>query len=56
MTIWSKKVLKFLKKIHELLVVHIKHIQESFHCIRNVKTLWLVTVPKNVANFGLIYK
>ena len=24
--------------------------------IRNVKTLWLVTVPKNVVNFGLIYK
>ena len=39
-----------------VLVVHKQYIQESFDCIRNVKSLWLVTVPKNVANFGLIYK
>ena len=35
-------------------VVHKKYIQEFDYTI-NVKTLWLVTVPKNVANFGLFY-
>ena len=38
-----------------VLVVHKDYVQEWFDYIRNVKTLWLVTVPKNVANFDLIY-
>ena len=37
-----------------VLVVHKKYIQDWSNYIRNIKTLWLVTVPKNVANFGLI--
>ena len=39
-----------------VLVVHKEYVQEWFDYIRNVKNLWLVTVPKNVANFDLIYK
>ena len=39
-----------------VLVVHKNYIQEWFDCIRNDKAFCLVTVPKNLANFGLTYK
>ena len=36
--------------------MHKKYTQEWFDGIRDVKTLSLVTVPKNKANFGLFYE
>ena len=37
-----------------VLVVHKKYVQEWFVYIRNVRTLWLVSVSKNVGSVGLI--
>ena len=47
--------LKVLRSYINVLVGYKNYIQEWFDCIRKVKTLRLVTLPQNVANFGMIY-